>query len=140
MERTSAAARTRVKIRMRWGSLARGQPGGAVTATLATTPTTRRLLRALPITSTAKRWGDEVYFEVPVKALLEPDARDVVEPGTVCFWVEGSSLAIPFGPTPASRASECRLVARVNVLGCLEGDPQQLATVLDGEVIRVERA
>jgi hypothetical protein len=80
-----------------------------------------------------------VYFEVPVEAALAPDARQVVEPGAVCFWVQGSSLALPFGPTPVSRGDECRLVTEVNVLGRIEGDPKELGKVRAGEVIRVER-
>jgi hypothetical protein len=69
---------------------------------------------------------------------LEPDARQVVDPGTVCLWVEGRSLALPFGPTPVSKGSECRLVAKVNVLGRIEGDPRVLATAGDGDPISVE--
>ncbi len=64
----------------------------------------------------------------------------MVHPGTVCFWVEGSSLAIPFGPTPVSKAGECRLVSRVNILGKLEGDPNLLKSVREGERMRVELA
>jgi hypothetical protein len=81
-----------------------------------------------------------VYFSLPVDAQLERDAREVVDPGTVCFWVQGSSLALPFGPTPASRGDECRLVTRVNVLGRIEGDPRALATVRDGDSIEVVAA
>jgi len=82
-----------------------------------------------------------VYFGVPVKTTLEGDAKQVVDPGTVCFWVEGSSLAIPFGPTPSlSKAGECRLVTRVNILGKLEGNPNLLKSVREGERIRVELA
>lgn len=56
----------------------------------------------------------------------------------VCYWVEGASLAIPYGPTPASRTDECRLVTRCNVLGRIEGDPRQLKNVKQGARIRVE--
>jgi hypothetical protein len=61
-----------------------------------------------------------------------------VEAGTVCFWVEGTSLALPFGPTPASKDGECRLVTRCNVLGSIEGDPRRLKQVKQGMPIRVE--
>ena len=100
----------------------------------------RQVLAALPCESSASTWGDEVYFSLPVKAKLEPDARQVVDPGAVCFWVQGSSLALPFGPTPVSRGSECRLVTDVNVLGSIEGDPRRLASVRDGDQIKVEVA
>ncbi|MFO1352975.1 MAG: cyclophilin-like fold protein [Gammaproteobacteria bacterium] len=119
------------RIRLSWAD-------HAVTATLADTPTARKLLAALPCEAAANTWGDEVYFRVPVQAALEPDARQVVDPGTVCFWVEGQSLALPFGPTPISHGDECRLVSRVNVLGKLDGDPKLLGTIKSGALIRVE--
>lgn len=102
------------------------------------TPTTRKLVAVLPVEAKVSRWGQEVYFELPMRAGLEPDATQVVEPGTVCFWVEGHSLAIPFGPTPVSKGNECRLVARVNILGTIEGDPAVLDSVREGATIRVE--
>jgi len=121
------------RIRIRSGTT-------AVIAELDDTPTARRLLAALPCDSRANTWGDEVYFSVPISATLEADAQQVVEPGTVGFWVEGSSLAIPFGPTPISRGDECRLAARVNVLGKILGDPRALAAVRAGDAISVEAA
>jgi len=113
---------------------------GEIFARLDDTPTTTALLAAVPFESSASTWGEEVYFSAPVSVKLESDAREVVEPGTVCFWVQGNSLALPFGPTPASHANECRLVTRVNVLGMLEGDAQQLAAIKDGDAIRVSAA
>lgn len=112
-------------------------PGGEILAQLHDTPTSSALVSALPFESTASTWGEEVYFSAPISVKLEPDAREVVEPGTVCFWVQGNSLALPFGPTPASRGDECRLVTRVNILGELEGDPRQLAKIADGDKISV---
>jgi len=104
------------------------------------TPTAKKLLDALPCSSSANTWGDEVYFSLPVRAELEADAREVVPVGTICFWVQGQSLAIPFGPTPVSRGQECRLVTKVNVLGRLEGDPRVLDSVCDGDTMQVEAA
>ena len=119
------------RIRISWH-------GGEVTAHLWDTPTARTLLAVLPFDADANTWGEEVYFELPVKAELESDAQQVVDPGTVCFWVQGSSLALPFGPTPASKGDECRLVTRCNVLGKIEGDPRRLKHVRAGARIRVE--
>jgi hypothetical protein len=107
-------------------------------AELLDTPTTRALVAALPLASKAQTWGEEVYFEVPVTTTLEQDARDVVDPGTVCFWVQGSSVALPFGPTPVSRGDECRLVTQVNVLGKILGDPRALKTVRNDIRIAIE--
>jgi hypothetical protein len=107
-------------------------------AELLDTPTARALVAALPIESKANTWGEEVYFEVPVTATLEKDAREVVDPGTVCFWVQGSAVALPFGPTPVSRGDECRLVTRVNILGRILGDPRALKSVRNDIRIAIE--
>ncbi len=121
------------KIRIAWSA-------GEITADLEDTPTTRQLLAVLPRKATASTWGDEVYFSLPVKARLEPDAQQVVDPGSVCFWVEGNALALPFGPTPISKGNECRLASKCNFLGKIAGDPQRLKSVREGDEIRVESA
>ncbi len=113
-------------------------PRGSARIDLDDGATATALAAALPAEATAHRWGDEVYFRLPVAAQLDPDASDVVPPGTVCYWVEGESVAIPFGPTPVSVADECRLVTRVNRVGVLVGDPGCLATVDEGDAVRLE--
>jgi hypothetical protein len=117
-------------IRISW-------PGGSVTAALRNTPTAAKLIAALPCTARAHTWGEEVYFTVPVEAALEADAQQVVEPGTVCFWVEGSSLALPYGATPIAQKGESRLVTKCNVLGKIAGDPNALAGIRDGDKVNV---
>lgn len=104
------------------------------------TPTAQALLEALPFESVAQTWGEELYFETPVNANLEPEARQTVEAGTVCFWVEGSALALPWGRTPISTDARPKLVSPCNVLGKILGDAQQLAQVKSGEPVIVEAA
>ena len=66
-------------------------------------------------------WGEEIYFKVATKkAKLEQNARDTVNFGEVAYWVEGQSIAIGFGPTPASINKEIRLVTNVNIIGKFE--------------------
>ncbi|MFJ9865515.1 cyclophilin-like fold protein [Streptomyces sp. NPDC101165] len=120
-----------MQIRISW-------PAGNITATLDDTPTTQALGKALPLASTAHTWGEEVYFDTGVSVSRETDARQVVEPGTVAFWTDGDALALPYGPTPISRGDECRLASPCNVLGRLDGDAAVLATVRDGDPVRVE--
>jgi hypothetical protein len=116
------------RIRISW-------PKGAASATLDDTPTARGLVAALPVKAKARTWGEEVYFEIPITAKLESGAKQVVPPGTVCFWTEGSSLALPWGRTPASEGDESRLVTRCNVLGKLDGEARQLSSVRSGDTI-----
>ena len=122
-----------MRIRIRWkageieGELTKGANAEAVYA-------------ALPCSAEANTWGDEVYFSLDVPASLEPGARQVVDPGSICYWIEGRSMALPFGPTPNSEGDECRLATVVNVIGRLDGDPKVLGAVRDGDRIRVEVA
>ncbi len=108
-------------------------PRGEVVVVLGSGATSRRVGEALPVTASAHCWGEEVYFRLPVTAELDGDATDVVDAGTVCYWVEGESVALPFGPTPVSVGDECRLVTRVNRIGKIEGDPRVLATIAEGD-------
>ncbi|TMH29611.1 MAG: hypothetical protein E6H63_06570 [Betaproteobacteria bacterium] len=109
-------------------------------AELRDTPTMRALAEALPFEANAQTWGEEVYFTTPVSATLEPDAKQVVDPGTVCFWTEGDALALPYGRTPISTDERPKLAARCNVLGTLAGDPRALSGIKAGARIRVENA
>ena len=118
-------------IRIAWS-------GGAITVELRDTPTAKAVLAALPCQASANTWGEEVYFKLPVNAALEPDAQQVVDPGTVCFWVEGSALALPYGRTPVSKGNESRLVTRCNVVGKVLGEARELRRIKDGAALRLE--
>ena len=104
------------------------------------TPTAKALAQAAPFESRAQTWGEEVYFSTPVSAKVEPDARQVVDPGTVCFWCEGDALALPYGRTPISTDERPKLASRCNVVGKLIGDPKALARIKSGERLTVNRA
>ena len=109
-------------------------------AELRDTPTVQALAAALPFEASAQTWGDEVYFSTPVSVKLEADAKQVVEPGTVCFWTEGDALALPFGRTPISTDERPKLASRCNVLGKIVGDASALAGIKSGAKVRVEKA
>jgi len=116
------------RIRIAW-------PKGSLAATLDDTPTAKALVAALPLTARAQTWGEEVYFEIPVEATLERGAKQVVPAGTVCFWVEGSSLALPWGRTPISEGKESKLVSPCNVLGRIDGEARDFASVNSGDTM-----
>ncbi|MCW9014251.1 MAG: cyclophilin-like fold protein [Gammaproteobacteria bacterium] len=108
-------------------------------AELLDTPTANAIEQALPFASKAQTWGDEVYFETPVQAELEADAKDVVDAGELTFWVEGSCIAIGFGPTPISQGDEIRLAAPTNIWARALNDVTELKSVKAGDFIFIEK-
>lgn len=112
--------------------------GTEVTATWTDeSPRTRRALAdALPFSGEATRWGDELYFRIPVDVDAE-DPRTTVDPGTVAYWPRGSALCVFWGPTPASTGPEPKAASPVNVVGRIP-DLSPLAALPDGAGATVE--
>jgi len=107
-------------------------------ARLNDSPTANLVYDALPLSSVAKRWGDEVYFEIPVSAPLA-DPRELVQMGDIAYWDEGRCFCIFFGQTPTSKKEEIRPASAVDIIGQLLGDPKEFSSVRDGDAITVER-
>ncbi len=114
--------------------------GVSLPAELNEGPTARQVWDALPIQGRASTWGDEIYFEIPVAAGQEPDARAGMEVGELGYWPMGKAFCIFFGPTPASTDDRPRAYSPVNVLGRVLGDATAFRAVRDGAAVRIERA
>lgn len=102
-------------------------------------PATRDAIEdALPLEGEATRWGDELYFSVPVEA-DEEDGQTEVPVGGIAYWPPGTALCVFWGPTPASTGDEPRAASAVNLVAVL-ADVDPLADLAGGAVVRVERA
>ena len=106
-------------------------------AELLDTPTANKILDALPLESSATVWGDEIYFDIPLSLVQEPDARADVEIGDLAYWPAGPAFCIFFGPTPVSTGEQPRAYSPVNVFGKVIGDAKQLKGVANGSAVMV---
>jgi hypothetical protein len=100
--------------------------------------TVERIWAALPIRGNANRWGDEIYFSIPV-SVEEENSRADVEVGAVAYWPPGSALCIFFGRTPASRSEKPRAASPVNVFAKVKGDATVFRNVRDGDTVSIEK-
>src|SRR3989304_6197309 len=111
--------------------------GVTLSADLNDSETAARVAAALPIQATVNRWGDEIYFEIPVSAAAQADARQDVEVGELAYWPPGKGLCLFFGPTPVSRGLQPRAASPVHVGGELLGGPSLMRGVRDGDSVMV---
>ncbi len=104
-------------------------------AELNDSPTAKLIWDTLPIEGRANRWGDEIYFEIPVKTGQEPDAREEVAVGELGYWPVGHAFCIFFGPTPVSSDERPRAYSPVNIIGRVVGDATVFRSVKSGEKV-----
>lgn len=119
------------KIRIKIGQI-------RAVAELNNTRTAQAIREALPIKSLAERWGDEVYFSIPVSLELEA-VQELVNAGDLGYWPEGNAFCIFFGLTPVSQKGEIRPASAVTVFGQITGDATVFKRVASGEGIAVEK-
>ena len=108
-------------------------------AELLDTPTAKAIAGTLPISSAVLTWGEEVYFDVPLNVVREPDARAVITPGEIAYWPQGPAIAIGFGRTPISKGDETRLASPCNVFARALSSVKVLSKVKTGTKVKVSK-
>ena len=112
-----------------------------VEAELFDTPTGRAVYEALPFQRNVNRWGEEIYFEIPVHCELEDTARAEVQVGDLAYWPNMPAFCIFFGPTPVSTSDQPVAASPVNVFGrILAQETDLLSGIPDDANVVVERA
>jgi len=121
-----------MKIRITIGKL-------SMEAELNDTPTAKKVAEALPLECSFSTWGDEIYFTIPVTALLDSSAKEVVELGELGYWPTGKAFCIFFGPTPMSSQGKIVPASAVNIIGKILGDATRFKEVMTEQEVSLER-
>jgi hypothetical protein len=111
----------------------------SVEAELNDSRTAKAIWEELPVKARANRWGQEIYFSIPVRQDLADDARADMAVGELGYWPPGSAFCIFFGRTPASVDEKPRAASPVNPIGQVLGDATVLGGVADGELVTLSR-
>jgi hypothetical protein len=108
-------------------------------AELNDTPTAKAIAAVLPIRTSFRTWGDEIYFAIPVSAVLDEDnAQEIVAIGDLGYWPPGKALCIFFGLTPVSEPGKIMPASAVNVVGRVLGDATQFKQVMQAQEVVLE--
>ena len=109
-------------------------------AELFDTPCARAIAAALPIEARPNEWGDEFYFQVPVKMSLDETATTKVNIGDIGYWPPGNALALFFGPTPMSSGPDPVPASEVNLVGRFRGEASALRSAKGAGRIGIVKA
>lgn len=101
--------------------------------------TVQNILNALPLEATARTWGEEIYFNIPVEMGTE-NGQETVSKGDLAYWPSGNAFCIFYGKTPMSQNdTEIVPASAVNVFGHIE-NAEALKQHSAGEEVRVTLA
>jgi uncharacterized protein len=88
------------------------------------------LLRNLPLGGRVVRYGEEVYFQVPVKAPSE-SPKSTVDVGSIAYWPMGVAVCIFYGPT--------KPYSPVNKIGRITDGLELFRTVKEGTIVTIRK-
>ena len=103
------------------------------------TQTAEAIWEALPMESSTRTWGDEIYFTIPLKLGLN-NGQEIVLLGDLGYWPTGKAFCIFFGQTPISGPDEIRPASEVNIFGKITSDLKVFMQIKEGTLIVIEKA
>jgi hypothetical protein len=109
-------------------------------AELFDTECAKEIASKLPLEVRPNVWGDEFYFEIPVKKGLDSSATSDINIGDIGYWPPGSALAIFFGRTPMSTDDKPVPASEVNLVGKIIGDATILIQFKGADKLRIEKS
>ena len=114
--------------------------GEIIKAVLNNSPTAQKIYASLPIKSSINRWGDEIYFKIPVESEIE-NGIEFLDEGSLAYWPPGNAFCIFFGLTPASTDEKPRAAGPVNLIGNIndKSDLIILKTLSNGQNINISK-
>lgn len=101
--------------------------------------TSQEIIKKLPIVSRSNRWGNEIYFQIPVYSELE-NGIEILDIGSVAYWPPGNAFCIFFGKTPASTGGKPQAASPVTVIGKIIDyeSLSDLKKISDGDIIELK--
>ena len=99
----------------------------------------KALVQKLPIAATVMRWGDEIYFDVPV-AMANTNPTREVKVGDIGYWPDGPCLCLFFGKTPASKGNEPRPASDITIVGHADAPIERLRAIREGTPMTLKLA
>jgi len=100
------------------------------------TQTAKKIFENLPIQAELNTWGQEIYFEIPLR--LEQENPTInLKVGDVAYWPQGACFCIFFGRTPASSTDEPKPASEVTIVGHVEPDIDLLKAIPAGARIEL---
>jgi hypothetical protein len=114
--------------------------GKKIKGELNNSPTAKKIYAALPLESSINRWGDEIYFEIPVESEIE-NGVEILDIGSLAYWPPGNAFCIFFGLTPASTDEKPRAAGPVNLIGNIndKSDLIILKSLSNGQNINISK-
>lgn len=94
-------------------------------AELNDTQTAQKIYQILPFKAEAGFWGEEIYFELPLKMENENPIEEL-EIGDLAYWPPGKAFCIFYGKTPASTGKAPKPASPVTLVGKIKGNVEKL--------------